>query len=94
MFYLCLQTFEYIELHGRDFRSFVTQYPTCTDGYLMKVELKTLIDSIREFLPLSQSLMTDNDPLRFEKISPGCVKFMETQSGDRISFKVSLLKPT
>ena len=49
----------------------------------MKVELQTLIDSIQEFLPLSQSLMTDDDLLRFEKISPGCVTFMETQSGDR-----------
>ena len=49
----------------------------------MKVELQTLIDSIREFLPLSQSLIIDDDPLRFEKISPGCVTFMETQSGDR-----------
>ena len=27
--------------------------------------------------------MTDDDLLRFEKISPGCVTFMETQSGDR-----------
>ena len=27
--------------------------------------------------------MTDDDQLRSEKISPGCVTFMETQSGDR-----------
>ena len=72
-----------IKLHRRDFMSFVMQCPTCTDGYLMKVELQTLIDSIQEFLPLSQSLMTNDDLLRFEKISPGCVTFMETQSGDR-----------
>ena len=72
-----------IELHRRDFTSFVMQCPTCMDGYLMKVELQTLIDGIREFLPLSQSLMTDDDLLRFEKIFPGCVTFMETQSGDR-----------
>ena len=49
----------------------------------MKVELQTLIDSIREFLPLSQSLMTNGDLLRFEKISPSCMTFMETQSGDK-----------
>ena len=45
-----------IELHRRDFMSFMMQCPTCTDGYLMKVELQALIDSIREFLPLSQLL--------------------------------------
>ena len=72
-----------IELHRRDFTSFMTQCPTCTDGYLMKVELQILIDSIQEFLPLSQSFMTDDDPLRFEEISPGCMTFMEAQSGDR-----------
>ena len=27
--------------------------------------------------------MTDDDLLRFEKILPGCVTFMETQNGDR-----------
>ena len=27
-----------IKLHRRDFTSFMTQCPTCTDGYLMKVE--------------------------------------------------------
>ena len=27
--------------------------------------------------------MTDDDLLKFGKISPGCVTFMETQSGDK-----------
>ena len=73
-----------IELHRRNFTSFVTSCPTCTDGYLMKVEFQSLIDSIHELLPFNNLLIDgDDDPLRFEKMLPGCMTFMETQSGDR-----------
>ena len=50
----------------------------------MKVEFQSLIDSICKFLPFTNLLIDgDDDPLRFEKMLPGCMTFMETQSGDR-----------
>ena len=38
-----------IESHRRDFTSFVIQCPTNTDGYLMKVELQTLMTVYKNF---------------------------------------------
>ena len=68
-----------IELHRRNRTSFVTCCPTCTDGYLMKVEFQSFLDSIRKCLPFNNLLLDgDDDPLRFEKMLPGCVTFMET----------------
>ena len=73
-----------VELHRRDAPEFVTQCPTCTDGYLIKTEMQSLIDSIRECLPLNNVSCIDNkDPCRFEKLTPYCFTFMDKQIGDR-----------
>ena len=73
-----------VELHRRDTPKFVIQCPTCTNGYLIKTEMQSLIDSIRECLPLNNVSCVDNeDPCRFEKLTPYCFTFIDTQIGDR-----------
>ena len=74
-----------IELHRRvDYKSkyefhdrgtdFFERCPLCVNGYLMRNEYKTMIDSIRESLPLMNSMngnfaQSHRDPLRHETIS-------------------------
>ena len=73
-----------VELHRRDTSKFVTQCPTCTNGYLMKTEMQSFIDSIRECLLLNNVSCIDNEDLcRFEELTPYCFTFMDTQIGDR-----------
>ena len=66
-----------IELHrkkGNDFYS---------EGWLMKTERQSVIESIREYIPLNDCLIDfDEDPLRFEHISPGSIAFVDTQCGN------------
>ena len=50
----------------------------------MKEECQTIIDSIRECLPMQNVLMDDElDPLRNETMSTGSVMFTESQWGIR-----------
>ena len=50
----------------------------------MKTEPQSVIESIREYVPLNDCLIDfDKDPLRFERISPGSITFVYTQSGNR-----------
>ena len=50
----------------------------------MKTEHQSVIESIREYIPLNDCLIDfDEDPLRFEHILPGSVTFVDTQSGNR-----------
>ena len=50
----------------------------------MKTELQSVIESIREYIPLNDCLIDfDEDPLRFEHIFPGSMTFVDTQSGNR-----------
>ena len=72
-----------VELHRRSSAIFMDCCPTCTNGYLMKEEYQSMIDSIRECVPLNGVHFQD-DVLRYEKI-PSCekIKFIETQEGDR-----------
>ena len=73
-----------IELHRRNQMLFMACCPTCTDRYLMKEEYQTLIDSIRECLPLGDALIDEEeDPLRMKKMSPNSIMFLETQGSDR-----------
>ena len=52
-----------VELHRRDAPKFVTQCPTCMNGYLMKTKMQSFIDSIRECLPLNNVSCIDNEDL-------------------------------
>ena len=74
-----------IELQGRvDYENrlnesadFFEQYPSCVNGYLMKNEYQTMIDSIRESLPLMNGMNGHfvkfcRDPLQHEAISDTC----------------------
>ena len=73
-----------IEIHRGESPTFMNCSPTCTDGYLMKEEYQTFVDSIRECLPIKNvSVDDEEDPLRFEKISSGSLTFLENQSRDR-----------
>ena len=73
-----------IEIHRGESPTFMNCCPTCIDGYLMKEEYQTFVDSIRECLPIKNvSVDDEEDPLRFEKISSGSLTFLENQSGDR-----------
>ena len=57
--------------------------PTCTEGWLMKTEHQSVIESIREYMPLNDCLIdSDEDPLRFEHMFPGSITFVDTQCGD------------
>ena len=50
----------------------------------MKTEHQSVIESIREYIPLNDCLIDfDEDPLRFEHIFPGSITFVDTQSGNR-----------
>ena len=83
-----------IELHRRNQTSFMAGCPICTDGYLMKEEYQALIDSIRECLPLRDTLIDEEeDPLRMEKMSPSSIMFLETQGSDRNFVQDLRLKP-
>ena len=57
-----------IKIHRGESPTFMNCCPTCTNGYLMKEEYQTFVDSIRECL-LIKNVSVDNeeDPLRFEK---------------------------
>ena len=73
-----------IELHRGECASFFTCCPTCTDGYLMKEELQTLINSVRECLPMENVLIhNEEDPLHHEKMFSGSMMFTENQCGNR-----------
>ena len=57
--------------------------PMCTEGWLMKTECQSVIESIREYIPLNDCLIDfDKDPLRFEHIIPASITFVDTQSGN------------
>ena len=72
-----------IELHRKKGNDFYSTCPTCTEGWLMKTECQSVIESIREYIPLNGCLIDfDEDPLRFEHIFPGSVTFVDTQSGN------------
>ena len=72
-----------IELHRKKLNDFYSTYRTCTEGWLMKTERQSVIESIREYIPLNDCLIDfDEDPLRFEHIFPGSVTFVDTQSGN------------
>ena len=73
-----------IELHRKKGNDFYSTCPTCTEGWLMKTEHQSVIESIGEYIPLNDCLIDfDEDPLRFEHIFPGSVTFVDTQSGNR-----------
>ena len=73
-----------IELHRKKGNDFYSMCPTCTEGWLMKTEHQSVIESIREYIPLNDCLIdSDEDPLRFEHISPGSITFVDTQCGNR-----------
>ena len=73
-----------IELHRKKGNDFYSTCPTCTEGWLMKTEHQSVIESIREYMPLNDCLIDfDEDPLRFEHISPGSITFVDTQCGNR-----------
>ena len=73
-----------IELHRKKGSDFYSTCPTCTEGWLMKTECQSVIESIREYIPLNGcSIDFDKDPLRFEHIFPGSITFVDTQSGNR-----------
>ena len=58
-----------IELHRKKGNNFYSTCPTCTEGWLMKTECQSVIESIREYIPLNDCLIDfDEDPLRFEHI--------------------------
>ena len=69
-----------IELHRGNEVNFFSCCPTCTNGHLMKEEYQTLIDSVRESVPM-KNVMCSKDPLRHENMSMGDVVFMENQTG-------------
>ena len=76
-----------IELHRRKGNDFCSTCPTCTEGWLMKTERQSVIESIREYMPLNDCLIDfDKDPLRFEHISPGSITFVDTQCGGNRNF--------
>ena len=73
-----------IELHRDDKTSFIACCPMCTDGYLMKEEYQAFVDSIRECLPMRNTLIdNEEDPIQMERMFPGLMTFMESQCGDR-----------
>ena len=73
-----------IELHRKKGNDFYSTCPMCTEGWLMKTEHQSVIESIREYIPLNDCLIDFNeDPLRFEHIFPGSITFVDTQSGNR-----------
>ena len=58
-----------IELHRKKGNDFYSTCPTCSEGWLMKTEHQSVIESIREYIPLNDCLIDfDEDPLRFEHI--------------------------
>ena len=72
-----------IELHRKKENDFYSMCPTCTEGWLMKTERQSVIERIREYIPLNDCLIDfDEDPLRFEHIFPGSITFVDTQSGN------------
>ena len=72
-----------IELHRKKGNDFYSTCPTCSEGWLMKTEHQSVIESIREYIPLNDCLIDfDEDPLRFEHIFPGSITFVDTQSGN------------
>ena len=72
-----------IELHRKKGNDFYSTCPTCTEGWLMKTECQSVIESIREYIPLNDCLIDfDEDPLRFEHISPGSIMFVDIQCGN------------
>ena len=76
-----------IELHRKKGNDFYSTCPTCTEGWLMKTEHQSVIESIREYMPLNDCLIDfDEDPLRFEHISPGSIMFVDTQCGGNRNF--------
>ena len=73
-----------IELHRKKGNDFYSTCPMCTEGWPMKTECQSVIESIREYIPLNDCLIDFNeDPLRFEHIFPGSIMFVDTQSGNR-----------
>ena len=76
-----------IELHRKKGNDFYSMCPMCTEGWLMKTERQSVIESIREYVPLNDRLIDfDKDPLRFEHISPGSITFVDTQCGGNCNF--------
>ena len=72
-----------IELHRKKGNDFYSTCPMCTEGWLMKTEHQSVIESIREYIPLNDCLIDfDEDPFRFEHIFPGSITFVDTQSGN------------
>ena len=58
-----------IELHRKKGNDFYSTCPMCTEGWLMKTERQSVIESIREYTPLNDCLIDfDEDPLQFEHI--------------------------
>ena len=73
-----------IEFHRCKSADFFSVCPTCSDGYLMKTEHQSMIESIWEYLPLNDCLIDfDDEPLGFERMFPGSITFLDNQKGDR-----------
>ena len=73
-----------IELHRKKGNDFYSTCPTCAEGWLMKTEHQSVIESIKEYMLLNDCLIDfDEDQLRFEHIFPGSITFVDTQCGNR-----------
>ena len=63
-----------IELHTKtelftlSSAEFFNRYPSCTNGHLVKGEYQTVVDSIRESLPL-KGVVFERDPTRYETLT-------------------------
>ena len=79
-----------IELHRKVNRTevhstnFFDRCPSCVNGFLMKGEYQTMVDSVRECLPLigrfNGNVKFQRDPLQYEMINDsGQMKFIEGQ---------------
>ena len=76
-----------IELHRKKGNDFYSTCPMCTEGWLMKMVHQSVIEGIREYMPLNNCLIDfDEDLLRFEHISPGSIMFVDTQCGGNRNF--------
>ena len=69
-----------IELHRGNEVNFFSCCPTCTNGHLMKEEYQTLIDSVRESVPM-KNVMCSKDPLRHEHMSMGVSYLWKIRQG-------------
>ena len=61
-----------IELHRKSGDDFYSMCPTCTEGWLMETKCQSVIEIIREYVPLNDCLIDfDEDPLSSGVLRPG-----------------------